>query len=383
MKKSEIDNKHNAQFGILSAIAIILVVMGHSGFNGVTFNGLFNYDSFHIPLFVFISGYFFKSDVSYKNAKFYFIKKIKKFLIPFFIWNIIYGILAYYLREGFGIWYNSSTLLYIMFIRPFTNGNCFFGFNDPSWFLLMLFNVQILDYCLRLLFNKFSNKQILILIISLVLSLLSVTFTLNFNGAYEYVIVTRTLYMLFFFECGSIYKLYIEKYDYINNTKYFLIIFAFQLILLFLSGYNGTIAGIWKSEFHNSGILTILLALNGIAFYLRISRLLVPILTQNKLVNYISKNTFTIMMHHVLGFFITNCIWFVISLNSSIINFDKQLFKTELWYKTLPYNNEGFLIIYVIMGIAIPLFLHKIFSKLKEKNILNTTLIMLKNKLFN
>ena len=49
----------NIQFKILSALAICFVVCGHTGCSTLTLCGLFRYDSFHMPLFLFISGYFF------------------------------------------------------------------------------------------------------------------------------------------------------------------------------------------------------------------------------------------------------------------------------------------------------------------------------------
>ena len=51
--------ERNIQFAILQTIAIIFVVVGHSG--GISFGfEWFPISSFHIPLFIFISGYFYK-----------------------------------------------------------------------------------------------------------------------------------------------------------------------------------------------------------------------------------------------------------------------------------------------------------------------------------
>lgn len=51
--------KYNHTLGILSAFGIIFVVLGHVGENIFTLNEWFPYYSFHMPLFIFISGYFF------------------------------------------------------------------------------------------------------------------------------------------------------------------------------------------------------------------------------------------------------------------------------------------------------------------------------------
>ncbi len=56
------EKKYNYTFGTLSAFGIIFVVLGHVGAETLTIDNWFTYYSFHMPLFIFISGYFF--DVS-------------------------------------------------------------------------------------------------------------------------------------------------------------------------------------------------------------------------------------------------------------------------------------------------------------------------------
>ena len=52
----------NKEFRILSAIGMILVVAGHLGFNVFDVGGLFPYYSFHVFIFLFVSGYFYKKE---------------------------------------------------------------------------------------------------------------------------------------------------------------------------------------------------------------------------------------------------------------------------------------------------------------------------------
>ena len=51
--------ERNIQFAILQSIAILFVVIGHSGDISFCFEW-FPISSFHMPLFIFISGYFYK-----------------------------------------------------------------------------------------------------------------------------------------------------------------------------------------------------------------------------------------------------------------------------------------------------------------------------------
>ena len=50
---------YNYSFGILSCFGIIFMVMGHTECKFFELDGWFPYYSFHMPLFIFISGYFF------------------------------------------------------------------------------------------------------------------------------------------------------------------------------------------------------------------------------------------------------------------------------------------------------------------------------------
>ena len=60
MNTKMIQEDYNASFGILSALAIIMIVAGHADYNILTVGELFPYYSFHVPLFMFISGYFYR-----------------------------------------------------------------------------------------------------------------------------------------------------------------------------------------------------------------------------------------------------------------------------------------------------------------------------------
>ena len=76
-KNVNIETKRsNRQFALLTAIAMVLVIMGHVNEQLLTFGGLFPYYSFHIALFLFISGYFYKE---YQEEKIpsYIVKKAK------------------------------------------------------------------------------------------------------------------------------------------------------------------------------------------------------------------------------------------------------------------------------------------------------------------
>ena len=78
-------------------LAIVFVVDGHTT-NGHLFemNGLFRYYSFHLMMFAFGSGYFFKL---YGGVRSDLAHRAKKLLVPLYLWNAVYGVGAALLRR--------------------------------------------------------------------------------------------------------------------------------------------------------------------------------------------------------------------------------------------------------------------------------------------
>ena len=85
------EKKISPKFRILSALAIIFVVAGHVDFGVFDVAGVFPYYSFHVGVFAFISGYFYKEEYE-NNIKVYIGKKAKNLLVPYYVWNLIYGL---------------------------------------------------------------------------------------------------------------------------------------------------------------------------------------------------------------------------------------------------------------------------------------------------
>ena len=358
--------KRNPQFAILSVLAIAFTVMGHTGVGIGTLEWMFNYDSFHMPLFVFISGYFASQcgkNKELNSLKETLKKAVKRLLIPFFIWNFLYGIFAVIVNRTMGIeWCNANDFWDMVLIRPFTYGNIFFGFNAPSWFLLMLFEVKVIDSILEFLLRRTKYSDRISVIICLLIAVCSVNLS-KYGGrtAFE-ITVTRVGYMLFWFEAGGFYRRYLEKSDTCNNILYFSVVLIIQSALILICREKGIVAGIWNSEFTNGSFLTLLAAGTGIAFFLRISRILVPSFQNSHLVQYISTHTFSIMMHQMFGFFLLNIVCLGLTKIIGINDFDLEAFRNDCWYYYCPGNLYCFRVIYACFGFALPLTGCKIYD---------------------
>ena len=109
--------RENREFRILSAVGIVLVVAGHLGYNLFDIGELFPYYSFHVFIFLFVSGYFYKEE-SEDNIGKYLLRKCRTLLLPYFAWNLFYGILTDVLHgSGFSI--GEPLSLKTLFLSPF------------------------------------------------------------------------------------------------------------------------------------------------------------------------------------------------------------------------------------------------------------------------
>ncbi|WP_206537374.1 acyltransferase family protein [Listeria grandensis] len=127
-------------------IGIFLVVWGHFYASDTLKIMIYG---FHMPLFLFLSGYL------YKVKEIHFLpwlrKKSKQLLLPFFLFQALTLLVVNGLSlVASGELYESPITLLTQFF--YLDGDV--GFNSPLWFLVVLFNVELIFY----LFNRFIKK---------------------------------------------------------------------------------------------------------------------------------------------------------------------------------------------------------------------------------
>ena len=145
----EEQNKRIDFVDLTKGICIILVVMSHIGgaFNKLDYHSMLS--CFRMPLYFFISGIFFKS---YEGFFGFFIRKINKLLIPFLFFYLSAFAIKYIVWKvapgTFKLPVQWSELLLVF------QGHDLIRFNPPIWFLIALFNCNILFYILHFLRDK-------------------------------------------------------------------------------------------------------------------------------------------------------------------------------------------------------------------------------------
>lgn len=351
---------------ILSAIAITMVVDAHSGTPINILYDIFTYNSFFMPLFMFISGYFFKSS-SIENIGIYLRKKSIKLLIPLIEWNFLYGILLIVLKKC-GIFLGNCVLsISTLIINPFSYCDAF-GINGPSWFLGTLFLVAAVYAISKKIFIHWN--EIVVLIIFIIAGMYSVWLCRNnYNSNSYMVILLRTTFFLQFYQLGVVYSKYLESYlKKINSVLYFGSLMMINIILLVKANGSSSLRFSslqWMSGFQTDiYILPFITSLIGILFWIGIAEKLVPSIGNSKVVNYLSNNTLEILLHHVFFFNLLNVILGLINKKYILDGFDSIAARSDVWYQ---YNvNEGYKLLYFFVGISCPLLIKSLKDYVKK-----------------
>lgn len=364
------NEKINYQFKILSALGIIFVICGHYGSNIFSIGNLFPYDTFHMPLFIFISGYFYKelNHSSISNVIKYTRKKLFHLMIPYWIWNCIYGAVALFLDHN-TIWpfYISQEIAFsldTLFIKPFQLGNGFI-YNVAAWFVGALFLVEFSNCLCKYLFSYLKiDAEIFYGIIFFSTGYLAIKLS---QSSWEHswkIAITRTMYLLMWYEFGIIYHKYLEKrFSKMNLFMNQLILLIIASIIIMFLGENRS-AVVYISRYPDSAIITIIRALIGILFWLNVSKALVPLLQNNTIVMYISNHTFSLMMHQAI---VGLCINGILGLLHKYVNlfpgFDSSIFRRRIWYSYTINNLTEIHILYVILIMLIILYIIKLYEE--------------------
>lgn len=346
----------NYQFKMLSAIAILAVVSGHSYNDGgiPLFFHWFTEYSFHLPLFVFISGYFYKDRIVNRNfMKEVVWRKFKQLFVPLFFWNLVYGIFCQLISVK-GFFPDAQLNLKSFFYLPFVSQHQFV-FNCPAWFITPLFMCYVIYPLIRMIVNRFGK------IGDIVFQLISI---MIFIAAFEInkmpvqwqhpdmrVFVSRFALLFPFFHFGYFFKQYLEKILVKCKMLYVMLLCSgVEWIMIFLTQDHDLDYGIcWAADFQDlNSIVAYVSGVNAILFFYALTSVLVKIVPA-KFYMKIADHTYDIMMHHLTGFFLLNTFIAVLSKARGFA-FDWNAYKTNIYYQYDPFYE--FSIIYLIGGFS-------------------------------
>ena len=166
---------------------------------------------------------------------------------------------------------------------------------------------------------------------------------------------------LFVFISGCFYK---EMYE--KNIRKFLVKKGKEISLAMM--YYGWIptCSVVFGEFFGNPFIQYIVAFMGIAFWLRIAKIITPIVKKDGWLIYLGKNSFSVMMHHIWIIYILMLLLVCISKVSGFFqDIDINTVKTSAgnWY--CPNENQNFLLFYLIISLAVCTGLRKIKDNIK------------------
>lgn len=349
----------NTAFSILKAIAIVLVVMGHSGVPGAL--NSFAY-MMHVPIFFLCAGYFFKIE-SLATGGSYFKKRITGIYLPFLRWSIallllhniwfFVGVLNETMGNGTGVlhpynWQMFSQRLWSI-VFNMSGYDEFIG--GSFWFFRAFFIASVGFWVLmRVLhsFTFFSNnarRGWMAVGVSVVLIIWMLSSNLRMTGVAQggY----RELTGLLFMSMGFL----IREYECRLSAGWKVMIFYALLLVLFtLYWHSAMTPGATFSSF----LALPLPALVGFLFWLNVAKWINRYDNGFKhILVYIGNNTIYVFAFHFLAFKLVS------ALKIALLGLPwEQLGAHPVIAVTSAF--DPFFLLYTIVGIAVPLLVERV-----------------------
>ena len=285
-KRMEKKNNENRieYIDIARGIAIILMVLGHVIDVSLSRNFIF---SFHMPLFIIISGFFYKDD-SWKNA---IVKGIKKLIIPYIICIIITDILLAIFNRNIEYINVIDFLKQIFFSYAFSGIFTFFNAKPLShlWFFpLLLLTKLIFKYDKTVCKNEF---QMLALItfevyIGYIFGVFRIFLPWSFDVA---------LYSLIFYYFGYLLKKYNILEKIFSNKSVLALLTTIWLLGMCLNSIE------LATRRYPGGIWCAIVAICGSVVVIYISKLIDNRLKNiSKILKWYGKNSCWIILLHFM-----------------------------------------------------------------------------------
>lgn len=337
---------------VAKALGIILMVIGHARINRYSHDFIY---LFHMPLFFFCSGYYFKKEDAFISVV---KKRFKKLYIPYFKWtlavfllhNIFYDFHIY--NKLFGTTYYSQNYFNFKDFYPYIY-RFFISMSGEEtrvlggfWFIKILLWVSIITTFFRSIERKISTTMILKF-----LFYTSIPFAIICRKLNLWIPVIGSLDIIFmgiaFYLSGFHWRRYEDKITY---NKY-------NILLAFICLSIITYVWIDPSMFckYNLIIYYYICALIGIFLCLGISYLLNNIrITQ---LYYIGNHTFTILALHFLSFKLIS-LW--------IIHNNKLSWDYLGIFPVIEGYNVFYYIAYTLSGIFVPLVISWSYERVKK-----------------
>lgn len=217
-----VDVGRDKNIDVIKGVCIYIVVLGHviSGNYALLEKVIY---SFHVPIFVLISGYLAKDyrinrDIS-SFSKFVG-KRIRRLLVPYYLYSMLYTL--YSLTSMIMGITDKNRLIKVCVSRLLGMNGSNLG---PIWFLAALFTVEVIDFIIQ----RYGHW-----IMYLCIGLIGTIWAVFFSGIHIPLLIENACLLLPFFAIGRILKKSRIKY----NNYYVLVAIILILASMFVANAN-------------------------------------------------------------------------------------------------------------------------------------------------
>lgn len=360
---THIRKSRNRRIDILRAIAIIMVVIGHTG-NVPGAGWAYTYFplmSYHMAIFLFISGYLYH-DLEWKDFPSFCWRKTKNLAIPLLGWNIVYAgivsILSWrnvvdYLPSLQEMWSFRA-----LFIDPFVNANLYF-LNLATWFVGMLFPALLIYGILNISLRRIITDHGLMALFT-VIAVTGLAFTEMRDSNIFWLVPLHASYALFFIHLGKYYRQYIEpRLTFISPWIIICSCALFQFLTVRIGGWH-LYSPSWML-FDGRILMPLLMAITGIMMWYYIAGIIEKYIVPNKIEEAISLSTWDIMTHHLLVKFMIGWVLVHWAIEPELVS----SFRSTIWFVPQSFDYWAM----ILLEIALPVIWHYIFAFIKDHTI--------------
>ncbi len=261
---------------IARALAMLSIVLVHSVAYSTHCYEIYRFIfAFCVPLFFILSGYTFR--VKNNESFWQFLKhKFLRIMLPYFVWAIIF-LIPYFLFGDDPLSLGSS-LLGILYGNGIGDA---LKQNTPLWFLPALFVTEIFYYFIVKYLHRPKTKSI-ILVASLLIGFVAASLL---KGIYLPWGINSALQIGVFFYIGFIIK--DQEFDSLS----LIILTTIGILAYCFNSYDNVI---WAEYIYNNYFLTFV---SGTAFSILVIEL-AKLINKNKVLEYVGKNTMSILIFH-------------------------------------------------------------------------------------
>lgn len=301
----------NMEMNIVKAIGIFAIVAGHCGWD--IFGSFIPNGSFHVALFFFISGYFFKRDIveignTLKNYFLYVKKQILRWLPRFYAYHFFYGLITFLIFIIFDRKYGALPDLDNLILQPIKN--IAFTLDAPLWFVYQLVVSLIVFAFILTIVKKLNKNDYVPLSIFLPMAIIGVMLANpDFTPLKSWMrVLVKTLYTPFIIYMGYLYRNKLETIIKYNTKTLLLVIIIQMLVLTFASPINMDLN---RGMLHHN-IAMFITPFTGTYIVIYIAKQLAPLVAAGSFIDKVGRNTFHIMANHLFIAFLIELVIFVI-----------------------------------------------------------------------